>query len=110
MGRTGISVWGMRSALSLLDQGLTAGAGFGVNLLLARWMPAVAYGAFAVVYSGYVFVSGFHNVLLLEPMSVMGPSRHAERLPAYFRAQIGLHASLVGGLSLLALITSAMLH
>src|SRR5580693_5094418 len=74
MGRTGISVWGMRSALSLLDQGLTAGAGFGVNLLLARWMPAVAYGAFAVAYSGYVFVSGFHNVLLLEPMSVMGPS------------------------------------
>jgi O-antigen/teichoic acid export membrane protein len=110
MGRTGISVWGMRSALSLLDQGLTAGAGFGVNLLLARWMPAVAYGAFAVAYSGYVFVSGFHNVLLLEPMSVMGPSRHAERLPAYFRTQIGLHASLVGGLSLLALITSAMLH
>jgi len=108
--REGIGVWGMPSALSLLDQGLTAGAGFGLNLLLARRMPAVAYGAFAVAYSGYLFVSGFHNALLLEPMSVMGPSRHAKGLPAYFRAQIGLHASLVGGLSFLALMTSVMVH
>ena len=73
-------MWGVRSALSLVDQGLTSGAGFGVNLLLARWMPADVYGAFAVAFAGFLFVSGFHNVLLLEPMSVMGPSRHAERL------------------------------
>jgi O-antigen/teichoic acid export membrane protein len=108
--RSGLGVLGKRSALSLLDQGLTAGAGFGLNLMLARWMPAVAYGAFTVAYAGYVFVSGFHNVLLLEPMSVMGPSRHAERLPAYFRTQVFLHGMLVGALSLIVFLLGLVLY
>jgi len=109
-GQGRLGVWGKRSALSLLDQGLTAGAGFGVNLVLARWMPAAEYGAFAVAYSGYVFLSGFHNVLLLEPMSVVGPSRHGERLPAYFRAQILAHAESVGALSLMLCLMGLLLR
>jgi O-antigen/teichoic acid export membrane protein len=99
----------MRSGFALLDQGLTSGAGFGVNLLLARWMPAEMYGAFAVAFAGFLFISGFHNVLLLDPMSVMGPSRHAERLPAYFRCQIVIHMALVGALSAVALLTGLVL-
>lgn len=99
-----LRVWGWQSALSLLDQGLTSGAGFGVNVLLARWMHAEAYGAFAVAYAGYLFVSGFHNVLVVEPLSVLGPSRHAEELPAYFRTQVAVHAFLVGTLSAAALV------
>ena len=94
-----LQAWGWLSMLSLVDQGLTSGASFGVNLLLARWMAPNVYGAFAVAFAGFLFVSGFHNVLLLEPMSVMGPSRHARRLPAYFRAQIVVHVILVGALS-----------
>lgn len=101
IAKASLGVWGKRSALSLLDQGLTAGAGFGINILLARWMPLLAYGAFTVAYTGYLFVSGFHNVLLLEPVTVMGPSRHSQSLPAYFRAQLSVHALLVGALSLL---------
>jgi O-antigen/teichoic acid export membrane protein len=89
----------MRSGFALLDQGLTSGAGFGVNLLLARWMPADVYGAFVLAFAGFLFISGFQNVLLLDPISVMGPSRHAERLPAYFRVQIAIHTVLVGALS-----------
>ena len=80
-----LRAWGWLSALSLVDQGLASGAGFAVSLLLARWMEPEVYGAFAVAFAGFLFVSGFHNVLLLEPMSVMGPSRHAARLPGYFR-------------------------
>jgi len=94
-----LRAWGWLSALSLVDQGLTSGAGFGVNLLLARWMAPEVYGGFAVAFAGFLFVSGFHNVLLLEPMSVMGPSRYAGKLPGYFRAQIAVHAILVGALS-----------
>src|SRR5580704_2972757 len=101
-----LRVWGMRSGFALLDQGLTSGAGFGVNLLLARWMPAEVYGAFVLAFAGFLFISGFYNVLLLDPMSVMGPSRHAERLPAYFRVQIAIHAVLVGALSVGTLLTS----
>lgn len=104
-----LRVWGIKSALSLLDQGLTSGAGFGVNLLLARWMAPAVYGGFAVAFAGFLFVSGFHNVLLLEPMSVIGPARYAERLPAYFRAQIMVHLVLVGPLSSVALLASLVL-
>src|ERR1700694_5346203 len=94
-----LRAWGWLSAMSLVDQGLTSGAGFGVNLLLARWMAPEVYGAFAVAFAGFLFVSGFHNVLLLEPLGGVGPSRHAGKLPAYFRAQIKVPGLLVGGLS-----------
>ncbi|HEX4643564.1 MAG TPA: hypothetical protein VH161_08845 [Candidatus Acidoferrales bacterium] len=94
-----LRVWGKKSALSLVDQGLTSAAGFGVNVFLARWAPAEVYGAFAVAFAGFLFVSGFHNVLLLEPLSVFGPSRYAGRLPEYFKTQIVIHTLLVGALS-----------
>ncbi len=104
-----LRMWGWRSAMSLIDQGLTSGAGFGVNLLLARWMTPKVYGAFAVAFAGFLFVSGFHNVLLLEPLTVLGPSRHAGKLPAYFRAQIKVHGLLVGGLSAAVLLAGVIL-
>ena len=44
-------------------------------------------------------------MLLLEPLSVMGPSRHADRLPAYFGAQIAFHGVLTGLLAVLALVS-----
>jgi O-antigen/teichoic acid export membrane protein len=96
--------WGLKSVLSIVDQGLTAAVGFGVNFLLARWLPTPIYGAFAVAFAVYLFVSGFHNVLLLEPLSVLGPARHAHRLRAYFRAQIATHAALVGVLAMLVVL------
>ena len=106
---TKLRFWGVKSAWSLLDQGLTSGAGFGVNLVLARWMLPEVYGAFAVAFAGFLFVSGFHNVLLLEPMSVIGPARHAARLDAYFRSQIAVHVLLVGALSGLLLLGGLVL-
>src|SRR5882724_8559934 len=87
---------GVKSAWSLVDQGLTALMGFCLTFLLARWLPAEVYGAYAIAFAGYLFVSGLHNVIVLEPMSVMGPSRHAHRLREYFRAQIAVHGILVG--------------
>jgi len=102
-----LRVWGIRSALSILDQGLTAGVGFVVNIALARWLPAEAYGAFAVAFAAFLFISGFHNVLLLEPLTVMGPSRHANRLPTYFRKQIAIHVRLVGMLGAVILLASS---
>src|SRR5215475_4016688 len=68
--------YGRASCYSLADQAAAAAAGFGVNLLLARWLSASDYGIFAVVFAAYLFLSGFHNVLLLEPLSVLGPAFH----------------------------------
>jgi O-antigen/teichoic acid export membrane protein len=97
--RSGLFRWGRQSAISLLDQGLTSAAAFGINVLLARWLPSGDYGAFAVVFAGCLFISGYHNVLLLEPLSVIGPSRYAAHLIEYFRAQVVLHFILIGILS-----------
>lgn len=99
-----VRLWGARSALSLVDQGFTSLAGFAVNLLLARWLTPNLYGAFAVAFAAFLFVSGFHNVLLLEPLSVIGPARYPGRLHDYFRAQLIVHTVLVGFLSAVTLI------
>lgn len=104
-----LRVWGKKSALSLVDQGLTSAAGFGVNVFLARLVPAEAYGAFAVAFAGFLFISGFHNVLLLEPLSVFGPARYADRLTAYFKSQLIVHALLVGALSSIAVASAIVL-
>jgi O-antigen/teichoic acid export membrane protein len=96
----------VRSFLSVLDQGLTAAVGFAVNIALARWLSADAYGAFAVAFTTFLLISGFHNVLLLEPLTVMGPSRHSRRLATYFREQIVIHVILVGMLATLVLLVA----
>ena len=104
-----LRVWGARAAFSLLDQGLFSGAGFLVNLLLARWLAPDSYGAFAVAIAAFLFTYGFHHALLLEPMSVFGPSRHGENLSGYFRAQLVIHALMVSPLSAAGLVAGLLL-
>jgi O-antigen/teichoic acid export membrane protein len=108
-GRGRVRYWGVKSTMSLIDQGLTSAAGFGVNALLARWMVANQYGAFALAFTGYLFLTGFHNVLLLEPLSVLGPAKHADNLRNYFQTQIGVHGALVLPLAIVALLAAAIL-
>jgi len=104
-----LRVWGARAVFSLLDQGLFSGAGFLVNLLLARWLAPDSYGAFAVAFAAFLFTYGFHNALLLEPMSVFGPSRHGKEMSGYFRAQLMIHALMVSPLSAVGLVTGFLL-
>src|SRR6202041_4020558 len=102
-----VRTWGIKSGLSIVDQGLVSGAGFLLSFLLARWLNSEVYGAFAVAFATLLFLTGFHNVLLLEPMSVMGPARYSDRTPFYFAAQLRVHiwmgALLAGVLLLVAL-------
>ncbi len=107
--RDRVRAWGTKSALSLVDQALTSAASFGVNVLLARWMSATQYGAFAVAFAGYLFLSGFYSALLLEPLIVIGPARHSANLRPYFRAQLRVHYLLVWPLAGLALAAAAIL-
>jgi O-antigen/teichoic acid export membrane protein len=103
-----IRAWGLKSALALVDQGMFSGAGFLVNLVLARWLAPELYGAFAVTFGAFLFVSGFHIALLLEPLAVMGAGRHSDNLSAYFRAQFQVHFVLVGGLALAGMLGGAV--
>jgi O-antigen/teichoic acid export membrane protein len=73
---------------------LTSSATFGLHILLARWLSPSQYGAFVVGFSIYLFVSSFHNSLILEPMSVVGPSRKQDKLREYISAVVWMHAGL----------------
>lgn len=103
-----VRIWGIRSAASLIDQAFTSGVGLAASILLARWMSPAAYGAFAVAFAAYLFLTVFHNALLLEPTSVIGPARHSQELVPYFRAQLRVHGILVWPLTGMALIAAAM--
>jgi O-antigen/teichoic acid export membrane protein len=104
-----LRAWSAKSLYSLVDQGLTSLTGFFVTFLLARWLPAETFGAYSIAFAAYLFIAGFHNVILLEPLSVFGPSRHARNLPSYFRSQTTLHFGLCAALSGLAALIAAIL-
>ncbi len=83
--------WFRRGSTALADQALFAGSGFLVNILLARWFPLELYGAYALAFSIYLFLSSFHNAMLLEPMSVLGPASYRKSLPDYLGRLLRLH-------------------
>lgn len=85
--------WARKGTLAVLDQGLFSGSNFVVSVLLARWMSESDYGAYSVAYSIFLLVSGFYNVLLLEPMTIFGAVRHRAHFPAYFGQLTRLHGA-----------------
>jgi O-antigen/teichoic acid export membrane protein len=83
--------WGMRGGMAILDQGSYSGSNFILNILLARWLTQGDYGAFSVAFTVVLFLSGFHNAIQLEPMSVIGPSHYPGELDEYLYVQIRLN-------------------
>ncbi|HEY1801727.1 MAG TPA: lipopolysaccharide biosynthesis protein [Terriglobales bacterium] len=102
--------WGLRSGYSLLDQGLVSGSSFFLNIVLARWLIKDAYGSFAVCFASLLFLSGFHNVLLVEPMTVIGPSCYSDHLIEYFGSQLRVHMIIVVPLSVIVFTVGALLR
>lgn len=51
-----------------------SGSNFLLGIVLARWLSLEQYGAFALAFSIFLLLSLFHQAILLEPMSVLGPS------------------------------------
>lgn len=83
--------WISRGTLAIGDHALFSGASLLLNLLLARHLSTADYGSFALMYSMLLVVSGFHNALLLEPMTVIGTAKYPNQLHEYLRSQFKLH-------------------
>lgn len=96
-----VGSWTVRIGLGIADQGVMSGANFLLGVLLARWLSPTQYGQFAVAFATFLFVSGFHNALVIEPMSVLGPSRNRDSLPAYRSSLVWFHAGVTSALSLI---------
>ena len=67
-------VWLVKGFMAVTDQGLISGSNFVLSILLARYLSATQYGTYAVAYSTFVLLSLIHQALVLEPMTVLGPS------------------------------------
>lgn len=95
--------WIIRGGWALADQGLFVFANVILNILLARWLTAAEYGAFAVAYSLFLFLGTFHTALITEPMLVFGAGRYASNSSAYLKTLLRGHFYLTfAGSSLLA--------
>jgi O-antigen/teichoic acid export membrane protein len=81
-------------AFSMADQGLSVGAMFMVNLVLARTQSKEEYGMFALSYSVLTFFLGLHNAAILEPFTIYGSGRYRSRFAEYFKLTCWSHAVL----------------
>jgi O-antigen/teichoic acid export membrane protein len=93
---------------SLADQALAVGGIFLANVALARTQTKEEYGAFALSYSVFTFLSGIHNAAILEPYTVYGSGRYRERFSAYLRLMTRGHALLCLLLSGIVLLVSLL--
>ena len=107
------AAWAMKGSLAVTDQALMSGSNFLLSILLARWLTAERYGAYALAFAIFLLFSAFHQALLLEPVSVLGPSTYHHRQPQYIRTVLNLQAVLsvatmaaLGGCALVAALTS----
>jgi O-antigen/teichoic acid export membrane protein len=85
-----------------LDQCFFGTSNVALNLVLARWLPPEAYGAFTLGQVGLVFAGVVHAALLVEPMLVL-----AARERAGFRGYLQL--LLIGHLGFCALAAALLL-
>jgi O-antigen/teichoic acid export membrane protein len=76
---------------SVLEQGLSAGSNFLINLLLLRGLPTLEYGSYATASAALLFLLAMQAALFSDPVLVLSatkyPSRIAEYFSAVFRAQ-----------------------
>jgi O-antigen/teichoic acid export membrane protein len=95
--------WATKGGLAILDQGLFAGTNFLANVLLARWLSPVEYGAFALAYSVFLFCGTFYSALVTEPMMVFGAGKYQDCFDRYLGLVLRTQCIIGAGLTLLLL-------
>lgn len=86
-----LGYWVSKISYSIIDQGLLSGANFILNILLAKRISPDEYGVFGITFAVFLFLSGFHNALLIEPLVVIGPTRYSNQIPRYLTIIVCVH-------------------
>lgn len=102
-----IRPWLHKGGFAILDRALFAGTNFLVNVLLIRWMPGDAAGAFVVAYSLFLLIANYHTALIIEPMLVFGAGKFNKFLKRYFWMVLVVHSG-ISVFSVLALAAIAL--
>src|SRR5690242_19498314 len=101
-------VWLRKCLLAVIDQGLISGSNFLLAILLARWLPAEQYGAYALSFAVFVLFSFLQQGLFLEPMSVFGPSTYQKSQREYLGSLLWLQAALAALILIAVVIPGAL--
>src|SRR5690348_1671137 len=102
--------WVNRGMWTLADQGFFSLSTVTLNVLLARWLPPHAYGAFAISYSLLLLLATVHTALLTEPLLVFGAGKYAHTLPVYVKIVMRGHWLVTGVCSVLLASTAFVLR
>jgi len=87
--------WLTKGSLAIADQGIFALSNFLLNVLLARWLAPVDYGAFALAYSVFLLLLVAHSALITTPMLVFGQGKFRRHFPEYLGVLLRAHFALV---------------
>lgn len=101
--------WLVNSGVAILDQAIFSGANLVITVVMARTVSTAELGSFAMVFAAFLFLSGFHNALVLEPMSVLGPAQYPRHLADYMNAQVTLHFALCGSAGVLMCMAAGLM-
>jgi O-antigen/teichoic acid export membrane protein len=83
--------WIGKGSFALVDQGLQACANFLITMLLARRLAPEQYGAYAIAFEAFLLLTVLYAALVLEPMSVFGPSVYRDNMKEYLGVLVRLH-------------------
>jgi O-antigen/teichoic acid export membrane protein len=102
--------WSGRGIFAILDQGLISGSNFLIAILLARWLAPAQYGSYALAFEIFLFMAALYGSLILEPMSVFGPSVYSGNLTSYLGGLLRIHCVLSFLMMAALLATAAAIH
>ena len=91
---SGLTKWLAKGMFAVLDQGLISGSNFLLGILLARWLAAEQYGAYALAFAMFILISIVYQSLVLEPMTVFGPSVYHDEPRRYLGVLVQLQTVL----------------
>ena len=83
--------WMLKGGLSILDQSISSGASFLLSVLLGRWFGVHEYGIFAFAMAFLSLFYQVQNAVIMEPMSVIGPSTYPDAIDPYLSQQRKIH-------------------
>lgn len=93
--------------LTLTDQGVSSAGNLLLNFLLTKWLTGEAFGLFVLAFSVFQLLTGIHNAVLLEPISVLGVDIKAHGLPVYISQILYIHVLLTVATSVVGLAVAA---
>ena len=84
-----------------MDQGIISGLNFLTFLILARWLPVDAFGAYVLAFSGLMFFQSFQHALVTRAHNVLGARRTGSDYQSFTQSVLALVA---GGAILIGLL------